>query len=364
MASQNSSSFGDRLHDLDAGLGKVLATTGDMASAFIKVTGAVTGMVSQATKFVEAASPSAVLVLNQALYDLTGLIGQALTPVVGAAAQAVKLLGGTLAPVVRELTPVMQELTGSLLTLVEQSLPGLQALAGFFVKLATGAARLVEIFTPMVTVATALTNVFLDLVTGLLGWLGDLLGMGTGSVRWAMQEFAKGVLTSLAILSRAVYGFLGLAGGGSVLRSLIRSTAPKKVGENVEDITGTGVARDAKITNFQDYSRQVTQAALIAGSGAAPKKTDNAWLEDLHGTLKDIEEWQSMSGRELLISLKAWLLDDMPPRLAEAIMAALRSGGERLSPVGESILDKGPGGNKVRALGELFANLGARWAGG
>lgn len=305
----------------DAALSEIMSTAGEASKALQGLTGAVTGMVSQATKFVEAAAPSAVLVLNQALYDLTAVIGQTLSPVVQAASEAVKLLGGTLAPVMRSLTPVVQQVTGSLLALVEQALPGLESLGEMFVTLAAGLANLIDILSPIVTVATALTNVFLDLFTGLMEWLGSLIGPGSG-LKWAVQELAKAFLTAVAIISRSVYAFLGLAGGGRVLRSLIKTTAPKKVGENVEDITGTGVARDAQITNFSDYGKKIAQAALIAGMGAAPKKTDNAWLEELHGTLKDIENWQAMSGADLLVKLRGWLLDDLPPLLAQAIKSA------------------------------------------
>lgn len=291
---------------------------GKATAAIQSMTGAISAIVNVSAKFAEAAAPSAVLVLNQAMYDFSAVIGQALTPIVRGAAEGIKMLGGVLLPVMRALTPVIAKLTGAFLSLLEQALPALETMGEIFVSVATVVGDLFDAISPLITVSIAFTTAFWEVVKTLLESLGSLFGEGTmGTFKSAIQTFSKFLLLGAAHLAVFIGKLFGVAGGGSFVEGLLKATDPNK--PKPADITGMGVAKDAQFLGFQEYSKKVSQAALIAGTGAAPEKPANEWLKDVHAQLLKARAEEATALTEAMTKLEKWITETLPKRIAAAV---------------------------------------------
>ena len=267
---------------LGAALGAVTGTIG-------AVVGGLQGIVGVAVKFVDAFAPAAVLVFNQALYDITAVIGQALVPIVYGAADAIKMVGAVLMPVMRSLTPIVSRLTGVFLQWVESAMPAFEALTEIVVMIADAFVTFLEIWMPIINAMQILGAVMWDLLKALVSWLASLFGGDVvNTLKSATQTIAKYMLLAAGAVAKFIGSIFGVAGGGMVMESLLKATNPEK--EKKGDITGFGAAKDAKFQSFSDYGRAVTTASLLAGSGATPTKTDNQWLADTYEMLKALEK--------------------------------------------------------------------------
>jgi hypothetical protein len=254
------------------------------------VTGAFTQLQSAMSSFVGAFSPSAVLALNQAMYDLSAVVGSALLPVFNLLTSAVRQFSSILLPAVERLRPAIQTVADALGEMLDAAMMAVELLVEPLVFLGNIVAAVAQVFsglTPLLkswaVVAAGVQAVFVELFKA----LADSLGLGQFS-EWvdqfkaAMRQLATAAIVAASQLAR----FLGF---GDAFDKGIRNAL---TGANRKSAMGFGAAQDAKVgSDISGFGREVAALAALATTGGpgAKKDEEQQWRAD---TLKALDQGQ------------------------------------------------------------------------
>jgi len=275
--------------------------TGSFGDAMTGITGAMTGFLapleqagSSMGRFVEAFSPSMMLPFQQAMRDISAVIGSALAPAFSVLTGVIKEVGATLAPVFAKMgeiiTPLAQAL-GGIVTTVVGSLakafmalsPLIEAAVSFMIPLVQGVASLGE------AVAIVATAMFRTMSDGLSGHKDGIRTFAEG-LQKMLEHLAKGILLVTASIAKWV-------GSNSFLDNMIKGMKPD---EGRRDITGAAAVQGARYNSFSEFGRQMALAASMAtGGGTAKKKDTGEWLEETLAEVKALRSNQKTIGEVL-----------------------------------------------------------------
>ncbi len=321
------------------------------AAVATAVAAAMSQVVTASRSFVQAFSPSTVLVFDLAVRDLTATIGVGLVPVITTATAFLRELGSALLPIADDFARVAATLGGAVLQLLRPFLNLIGQAGGEIVRLQQAAAGLFEIVaSALAPILEALATVLAVVVKALapLGWLAEALSplfavLGAfaeavmvvvkifGAILDALAKVFAGVfrinLADLAtelrsVLQRLIATFaqavgllaktLGMTG---LLDSLIDAFSPGERRSNV----GVAAITDPRMGTVADYGKAVALQSAVALGGYGESQKDPT--QEL---LKDI--------REGLLAIKTGAVDSLEQIIGRAIRANL-PGAQTLSDI-------------------------------
>jgi hypothetical protein len=326
-------------NDLAAGLGMVTGVAGAVVGAFQSI-------ISSSVGFVEAFAPSNVLVLNQAIGDLTATIGMALVPVVQAASGFISEFGSALLPVMEQLRPVVQQLADTFTKVAGMALANLQPVFDALVPLGeafaavweataellepfmaigaiineiTGAAlkifallikELVRELQPIITlfrmvgdVLRAVTAVFGAVMDSLIGAFGGGEADGLKNACDEMRKSFQQVIKAGVIMAAAMMKLFGMHDAVDKLKK--RLSGPER-----KPIVGMKAGTNASFSGFAELGRQVSQSASIAdGSGKSDDKKEVDFLKEI---ADEIGKFDSMTLQGIITAGVRAALPGMP----------------------------------------------------
>ena len=160
-----------------------------MGGAAMSAASALQSVVSASLPFVAAFSPSDVMVFNQAVRDVTAVVGSLLVPVVRQATVFIRDFGSRLLPVVEQLRPAFEAISAVLGKAAGQVL-------GVFSTLA-------RVLVPVVKVAGELFGVLLGLVEPLMdvvGVVAEVVGVVGSVLSAVIKALAEGIKPIVAVL--------------------------------------------------------------------------------------------------------------------------------------------------------------------
>lgn len=345
-----------------AGAGGLLSSLGGIATAAAAVPAALFAIVGAAQHFAGLLSPTTLLMFQAAVKDTSAAFGVMLLPVLQVAVGVVRDAGALILPVAQQLQPIFRrlaDLAGDNLT------RGMETLAGAvmsLVPLFDAAVSLQEAFDAINRPIFDLVGLVFDvlgpgfkmlaqeiqLVVIPVKLLGDMLSdamkairlFGAGlasafgatfdlsapldSLKAAAEETRagfQGVLKSLIVfsvaLAQALPGDFGDKYKAGILRAL---EGPART-----QTMGIRPAEGARFTDVREWSKSILTAASMASEGGVARKTQEDWLKDIAGELKDmkkVDPWEMVRG---------WLLDDLPPRIAAALREKAREAAHDLN---------------------------------
>lgn len=283
-----------------SGLSGALSAAAPVVGAVTQGLGMLAGAVQTAIKeflsipdkirpFVQAFAPSSVLVFDQAIRDVSAVIGSALVPVMNASTEVVRAFGEALLPVMRQLEPALRQLAQEtlqyLIPMTKQVVAGLGPLLDGVLGLADALRPMLPLFDGLFDSWRTFNALFvathvalIDFSTALISGWTALLGLtdGYASAGDALRQFSLGLLRVVATIAK-------LVGAESFLASLRRSFSEQPRGSTV----GFAAATNAKIETAPEWARQLAVQASMA-AGAAGKSPEDAFRDEVSKMLKDI----------------------------------------------------------------------------
>ncbi len=247
------------------------------------------------TPFVQAFSPSAVLLFEQAIYDTTAVLGSALTPVLHAASGMVRNFGDQILPLMQELQAPLAELSGALSSVANMFVNNLVAMVHPLVSAFAALTPIISGFTAISTVwQTLLGGVINTVVEGLKAMFGgDGIKTNVEFFRDAMQSLAKQAVLAAASLMK-------LTGHDNFVAGMI-----KALDSNKGTSFGTGAAKNAQIQDVMSFGRQLaTNAAMASMAPDSGKTSQEAFRKDLLEALKEIQKGDRADFVKLVENLK------------------------------------------------------------
>ncbi len=244
------------------------------------------GMLKSSTS---AFDPSAVMMLDHALTDVSAVIGSALSPVLRVTTDVVRAFSDALLPVMNDLAPILSEVAavvgqvlmpvfGALssalrpvIAVFSILLPPLQML-GDFAKFAS------VIFSGFMT---AISEAF----SAMFNWKG--VGAVVDNARTGFQKFTAAVIVAAGTLAK-------LLGANSFLRGMIDSLgANKGASFNIQAV------KNAQVTDAMSFNRQLATNAAMASMAPDAMSGEDKWRADVLKQLISVQDGSSNSLKEL-----------------------------------------------------------------
>ena len=292
-------------------------------AAFGAVTGAFTGIIDIASKFVSALNPGIIEQLQLAFDDLFAVVGRAFVPVMAAVIPIVRTFADALVPVIQSLMPTFKVLAD---TMTKVAIPVIAAFAGvlftmspFFKLLAEAVGRLVgrfagalipiiekllplyvKTFEALLALEPALTKLLDTVIQMVLSLLPPIVD-GLVPIVGFLAETFGGLVSIVADAVKALTDFSVATIGAAkslvdgiadwVIETFIgdlkqlgfnqpNQEATKKPGLQIpkfeQDASRGAAARGASFIGFADYGRQLMEAAFGSGANTPEMRTAEA----------------------------------------------------------------------------------------
>jgi hypothetical protein len=320
------------------GLSAIMGAVGSAVSGVMSA-------VSSINSFTEALNPSAVLVFQQALYDLTAVVGVALEPLTQALTAITREVGAILLPIMEELAPLFQAIGQTLQTVftllsemsrVFQPLiaPLVQALNFLLEALRVVIQPMIALWTVVRTVVETLVQAVRRLVSSLFPDIN--LNAALGGIRDFVNELIKYTLLVTAHIAKWL-------GADSYIDNLIKNLDRR----DRKDATGLGAAKNATISTLPAFVNAVATSAFTATETKEPGQSpEEAWRRQ---TLAELERLRN--GQETA-------LDRLGNRIVDAITGQVgRAAAAATAPVTRLGLDAAVG--SLSALGYVRRGIGS-----
>ena len=292
-------------------------------AAFGAVTGAFTGIIDIASKFVSALNPGIIEQLQLAFDDLFAVVGRAFVPVMAAVIPIVRTFADALVPVIQSLMPTFKVLAD---TMTKVAIPVIAAFAGvlftmspFFKLLAEAVGRLVvrfsgalipiiekllplyvKTFEALLALEPALTKLLDTVIQMVLSLLPPIVD-GLVPIVGFLAETFGGLVSIVADAVKALTDFSVATIGAAkslvdgiadwVIETFIgdlkqlgfnqpNQQATKKPGLQIpkfeQDASRGAAAKGASFIGFADYGRQLMEAAFGSGANTPEMRTAEA----------------------------------------------------------------------------------------
>ncbi len=337
-----------------------LQALGEAAGSGVKVLAQIAGaglvdafqsMGSAMMPFVQALSPSAVMVFQQAMRDLNAVVGVALMPVFNALTAAVRQTADTLLPISKQLQPIFASLASTALSMLQ---PALQAFAqvmeslvmpalSFFAELMKG---MVPIFQAAGAVFTAVTKTIGQVLSGLFG---DTKGFLSG-FQAAMKSLANAAVI-------AAGGLAQLVGATRFLSNLHEAVSK---GPETQRSQNLSAPQNASTGSVASYASTVLRSAFTATAAGGPQpQTEKDLLAEANGILDQMVTGQIDVKQEIVDAIEA-----LPGQLGDAIVKAIFGDRKTFDAAAEEGQRRLGNARTGSAFGPAGAILGALLPGG
>jgi hypothetical protein len=182
------------------------ALMGPVGEAVNVVKGSFDSLAGTLRPFVEAFSPSAVLVFDQAMRDLSAVIGSAVLPVFNVLTGVVQQVGAILLPVFQQLQPVIQEVAGVFAQLAGNALENFGLLLAPLKMAGETFAQLLQALLPLSTAITKFGGMLISLGAPLQALVLGVVQMiaGTLSPLMAAIDLLTPVFEGVTVLMQGV----------------------------------------------------------------------------------------------------------------------------------------------------------------
>jgi hypothetical protein len=274
------------------------------------------------SQFVEALNPSAMLVFNAAMKDLSAVVGTAVMPIFEALTQGVKEAANLLLPVAEELAPVFGQMAQTMLSVLQ---PILQLMANQVKALVP----LLQIFADVMQGLAPLLQAWYTVQAALFGALADFLASLLGgnykdamqNFQTAMQKLASAALVAVAGIAKWMDG-LGIKAGGLILDNLIKAVK----GGAQQDATGLGAATAGQVTSIASFEQSELAKAFTSSSLGDQQMSQTEWLKQQAETLEGIRDGQINAMdkvKELLLEASRFIVKGIVSGLGGTVNEAL-----------------------------------------
>jgi uncharacterized protein YukE len=316
-----------KVKDQGGAMAGLQAAMGGMVAGVQAAAGAFSQAASAMRPFVEAFSPSAILMFDAAMRDLSAVIGSALLPIFNVLTMALRGFASILLPVVQTLGPAIERITGVLTSMLAGGLESLDLLAPAVESIVELFAVLMEALQPVIKLFQSISQVMMSyvsllvnnaavVITLLLQAIKPLLDIFTAATPiWkALSVIIAGVTNAIKVWAQS----LSLACGGEfvedftgAMRQLARAAIlaaaalakmlglegfvegmKKALGGERRGAAGFAAPQDARVqSDIQAFARQMAEAAATAtGAGGETKTAEQKWQADLLNELKTLKE--------------------------------------------------------------------------
>jgi hypothetical protein len=293
----------------DFGTSKLTAGFEAVLGPLAGVTKQFDGLIGAIAPFVSALNPGAMALLNDAMRNLQATVGQALLPVVEVLTDVFNQASGALGPVMRELAPVAAKFAQVLTAAV---IPEIEFLASVLDLLAPAFEVLIDLMKPyqeILALAYKALAVFVDILKG-------VFGTGFKAVFEQFMGVIQLVIKNLVLLAAAVAKAFGAVDFLKKFSDDLKKPPP----EREQNAAPTNAAFKA----FDQIQKDLALAAATAMGTGEAAKTDNALLGEISKGVDDI-----LAGKaDVMTFIRHLFIDEVPPILAKAIVAAIKEGQE------------------------------------
>jgi hypothetical protein len=276
------------------------------------------------------------MIFDQALKDLTAVVGVALIPVITQASKFLHQFGAVLYPITEALMPAVAEVMGSINDVFLAFLPAFSSFGGIVVDVARIFGELArDISTFLLPNIRSFTTVFAGIVSVVRTVLQSFAGLLGPNVRDGFKNLGQWLARFTTAIAGLIFKLLGMdAALGAMIASL--QDGADKAGR--KDAQGLAAAQNARLVGVADIGREALQRAFVASGIAGQDKGDIDDQEFRKRMVADLEAIRKGEGLKAII--------------VEAILAA-----RQVIAPGEKLNDAAVGA--ARGAGNIAVGAGA-----
>jgi hypothetical protein len=304
----------------------VQAAMGGMVAGAQMAVGAFQQAAGAMRPFVEAFSPSAILMFDAAMRDLSAVIGSAVLPFFNLLTGALRSFASILLPAVQEMAPVIDQIAGVFGELLAGAMDQIEMLMEPVKAIVELFAVLLDVLKPVMKLFQAINQVLFAYVGLLVNNAAVILGlllqalkpildiMGAMAPIWkALSVIIAGITNAIKVWAQS----LSLAWGGDFVETftdamqqlakaaILAAAALAKMlglegfvegmkralGGERRGAAGFAAPQDARVqTDIQAFARQMAEAAAVATTpGADTKSEEQKWRESTLEALKTLK---------------------------------------------------------------------------
>jgi phage-related protein len=301
---------------------------------------AATAAMYASAELVKMINPSAALLFQQALKDLSATIGSGLVPVITIFTDLINRVSGTLLPIMQQLAPLFAQLSD---IIAQGILAAFQALAPIFQAFIPIIRLLLDAYEQYAQIIRIVMRVYFALIQALISIITSLFGANMSDVQNQIKSLGDAIKNLVVHLVLAAAAILNWIGAGNIVKEW-----QKKIQEMLGAQPGRGAravdAINPQMSSIAQIGSQIALAAAGAMAGGPGMKEDESLkaLQEIAKGMDDIVSGKESLGDTVKAALESFITAEKTAAVFEKfafnvgkkVVIAIAEAGFKMSPIG------------------------------